>query len=99
MIDFGRVILMARNRLGISQRDLAKRMRMSYVHLCNLENGIALPSRKMVSRFTSEFGLDFYVLAWAASYPADGTPMSRAAKNMAGLLIKEFPRRETASCP
>lgn len=92
MIDFGRVVLMARSHLGISQRDLAKRMRMSYVHLCNLETGKVFPSHKMISRLTIEFGVDFYVLAWATNYPADGTPMARAAKNLAGVLIKELPR-------
>ncbi len=63
MIKLGEAIRYLRNRLGLSQRDAAEELGISFVHLSNIENGKASPSPEMLERFRDAWGIDIYMLA------------------------------------
>ena len=53
-----------RESLGLSQREAAIELDISYVHLCNIENNKATPSTKLLETFHDLWGIDLYVYAW-----------------------------------
>jgi transcriptional regulator with XRE-family HTH domain len=64
MIYVGKAALYLRQKLGLTQREAAETLQISYVHLCNLENDKAAPTRKVLERFREVWGIDLYVLSW-----------------------------------
>lgn len=63
MISIGEAARYLRNRFGLSQRDAAAELGISYVHLSNIENGKALPSPTMLDKYREAWGIDLYMLA------------------------------------
>lgn len=51
----------ARLGSGLTQREAAKQMKLSYVHLCRLERGHEFPTNKMLQRLANFYGRVFTV--------------------------------------
>jgi transcriptional regulator with XRE-family HTH domain len=64
-ISLGKAAQNLRSRLNLSLRDAAAELGMSYVHLCNVENGKASPSPETIERFHDTWGIDLYMYAVA----------------------------------
>jgi transcriptional regulator with XRE-family HTH domain len=64
MIKVGKAARYLRERLALSQREAAAKLQISYVHLSNLENNKAAPTRKVLEKFREIWGIDLYVLSW-----------------------------------
>lgn len=63
-----------RESLGLSQREAAIELDISYVHLCNIENNKATPSPKLLEVFNDRWGIDLYVYAWSKFGTAKSLP-------------------------
>ena len=64
MIFVGKAALYLREKLGLTQREAAEKLQISYVHLSNLENDKAAPTRNVLEKFREVWGIDLYVLSW-----------------------------------
>jgi transcriptional regulator with XRE-family HTH domain len=64
VIYVGKAARFLREKLGLSQREAAAKLQISYVHLSNLENDKAPPTRNVLERFRELWGIDLYVLSW-----------------------------------
>lgn len=64
-VPVGRTAKEIRTRLGLSQREAARKIGSSYVHLCNVENGKSEPSPSLLDKMGAFYGIDLYVAAWA----------------------------------
>jgi transcriptional regulator with XRE-family HTH domain len=63
MIKFDEAVKYLRKQLGLSQRQAAGELGISFVHLNNIENGKASPSPEMLEKFRQTWGIDIYMLA------------------------------------
>lgn len=59
-----------RTKLGLSLREAASALGVSYVHLCNIENGKSSVSQELIEKFHDTWGIDLYMYA-LAFYPDD----------------------------
>jgi transcriptional regulator with XRE-family HTH domain len=80
------------DRLQLTQRELAEKLRISVVHLSNIETGTANPSRDLVDRFRDLCGVDLYILTWCRhgdlqKLPA---PVRKAAQALADAMEEEL---------
>lgn len=64
MIKLGESAKHIRTSKGLTQREAARRLRISNVHLSNIENNKASPSLELVERYRALWNVDLYVLAW-----------------------------------
>jgi len=64
-IDLGRAAQELRSRLKLSLREAAQELGVSYVHLCNIENGKSSPSPETIEKFHDAWGVDLYMFAIA----------------------------------
>src|SRR6516164_11168066 len=64
MAKIGRTARQLRESLGLTQREAARQLGVSVVHLCNIENEHASPSTELLDRFRDLWGVDLYILAW-----------------------------------
>jgi transcriptional regulator with XRE-family HTH domain len=64
-INLGKAAQDLRDRLGLSLRDAALELGVSYPHLCNVENGKASPSPEIIEKFHEAWGIDLYMFALA----------------------------------
>lgn len=64
-IRIGKAALELRTKLGLSLREAAIELGISYVHLCRIENGKASPSTDLIERFHEKWGVDLYMYAVA----------------------------------
>ncbi len=55
---------------------MAERLGITAVHLSNIENGKAIPSPKLLSKYQELWGIDLYVLAWCDEPNSDQLPPS-----------------------
>ena len=62
-VSLGRALKHLRQHTGASQRDAAKAIGISYVHLNRLENDKDWPSRKCWEKLEEFYGVDLYVVA------------------------------------
>lgn len=63
-IRLGNAARALRDQLGLSQRDAAKELGISFVHLCNIEKDRKAPSSDLLDRYRELWGVDLYVYAW-----------------------------------
>ena len=63
MIKLGEAAKYIRSRLGISQREAAHQLRISHIHVNNIENGKASPTAMMLEKYYEAWGIDLYMLA------------------------------------
>ncbi len=66
-MQLNKTALHLRLTLGLTQREAAKRLGITAVHLCNIEKGRALPSLDLIDKYREVWGVDLYVLAWCRS--------------------------------
>ena len=64
MIRLGSTARYLREMHGLTQRAAARKLGVSVVHLCNVENDKASPSNDLLGRYRQCWGIDLYVLAW-----------------------------------
>jgi len=64
-IDLGNAARELRAKLKLSLREAASELGISYVHLCNIENGKTSPSPETVEKFHEAWGVDLYMYAVA----------------------------------
>lgn len=101
MNNIGRTAKYLRSTKGITQRAAAELLGISYVHLCNIENGNASPSPDLLARFSEVWEVDLHVLSWClhgdiSKLPkAVQRPMSELAKAWRSELEKRniIPKR------
>ena len=63
-LDIGDVIVRLRNTRGMTQRAFAKKLGVTNVHLCNVENGKNKASLDLIDRVEKLTGINPYVFAW-----------------------------------
>lgn len=61
----GSVAQQVRNRLGLTQQQVADELGVTVVHLSNIENDKAMPSADLLARYHTLSGVDLYVMKWA----------------------------------
>lgn len=97
MIHIGKAARYLRDRLGITQREVAERLGISYVHLSNIENNKVLPSASILESYKSIWGIDLYVLGWCLNGDADRLPsqftapvreLTKAWKSQIELMLR-----------
>jgi transcriptional regulator with XRE-family HTH domain len=91
MVQIGATAKKLRESLGRTQRETADALEVSYVHLCNVENGKTQPSQALLDRFRDLWGIDLYVLAWCEQGDEDALPP--AVRNAASRLAKAWRKR------
>ena len=85
MIHLGATARRLRECKGLSQKDAAERLGISAVHISNIENNKAAPSRDLLDRYRQLWGVDLYVLAWCLHGDPDDLPESvRAPMRLLG---------------
>jgi transcriptional regulator with XRE-family HTH domain len=76
MIFVGKAARFLREKLGLTQREAASKLQISYVHLSNLENDKAAPTRNVLEKFRELWGIDLYVLSWCMGGDLKKLPMA-----------------------
>jgi transcriptional regulator with XRE-family HTH domain len=64
-ICLGRAAQDLRSQLGLSLRQAAVELGISYAYLCNVENGKSSPSPEVIEKFHDAWGVDLYMYAVA----------------------------------
>jgi transcriptional regulator with XRE-family HTH domain len=62
----GSTIYATRVSRGLSQKDLAKRLRVSASYLCQIEKSLKKPTLSILKRISKELGIPFEILQWSA---------------------------------
>lgn len=76
MIKLGKTAKYLRESRGVNQREAAKLLGVSVVHLCNIENNKSAPSSALLDRYSELWGVDLYVLAWCLNGDVEKLPTS-----------------------
>ena len=105
-ISLGKAAQDLRTRLKLSLREAAAELKMSYVHLCKVENGKASLSPETIERFHEAWGIDLYMYAIAFHSDDRDTPAALLApvkalaegwKRHIDMLLRER-AKGTGSC-
>jgi transcriptional regulator with XRE-family HTH domain len=85
MVCLGTTAKRLRESLGWTQRETADALKVSYVHLCNVENNKSQPSQSLLDRYGELWGVDLYVYAWCEQGDCEQLPstMRSAASELA----------------
>lgn len=75
-INLGNAARDLRTKLNMSLREAASELGVSFVHLCNIENGKASPSPEVIEKFHDAWGIDLYMYAIAYHSSDRDTPKS-----------------------
>lgn len=67
-----------RTLADMTQRDAARALRITPVHLCRVEHDQSLPSYELLERYRDVFGIDPYVLEWCIN--TDGRSLQDLAR-------------------
>jgi transcriptional regulator with XRE-family HTH domain len=92
-IKIGRTAAALRERLGLTQKEMADALDITVVHLSNIENNHSAPSHALIEKCRKKFGVDLYVLAWCthgnvARLPL---PLRSVAKKLREALERQIP--------
>jgi transcriptional regulator with XRE-family HTH domain len=81
-----------REKLGLKQREVAKELGISVVHLCNIENNKAALSPALIDKYRERWGIDLYVLTWCQNGNLNKLPagVRAAARNLANAFREEM---------
>src|ERR1700742_1284791 len=85
-ISLGKAAQELRTRLKLSLRDAAEELGISYVHLCNVENGKASLSPETIERFHDAWGIDLYM--YALAFHCDDRETPKALRSPVKALAK-----------
>jgi transcriptional regulator with XRE-family HTH domain len=88
MIRLGKTARYLRESLGLTQREAVDLLGISIVHLSNIENDKSTPSSDLLDRYSKQWGVDLYVLAWCLHGNLDQLPPS--IRNSANELAKAW---------
>lgn len=91
MVMVGSTAKQLRQRFGWTQRETADALDVSYVHLCNVENGKTQPSQALLDRYRQLWGIDLYVLAWCEN--GDEYDLPDNVRDAASQLAKSWRKR------
>jgi len=85
-----------RESFGLTQRAAAERLDISFVHLCNIENGKSNPSPDLLLKFREAFGVDLYVYAWCREGNSEEIPagMRDVTRRLTAEWTKLIERRK-----
>jgi transcriptional regulator with XRE-family HTH domain len=89
-VTLGEVIRDARVGLGISLRDLAKRVELAPSYLSDIENDRRVPSEEVLQRLADEVKLKFDDLMALAGRVGDQTERYMKRHPAAGLLFRKI---------
>jgi transcriptional regulator with XRE-family HTH domain len=67
-LDFAPAFREWRQSAGMRQREAARQLGITAVHLCNLESGKSQPSLKLIARIEQAYGVNLYLLAWLSRF-------------------------------
>jgi transcriptional regulator with XRE-family HTH domain len=106
MIHLGNTARELRCLLGFTQREAARRLGISVVHLCNIENQKASPSPDLLDRFRQLWDIDLYVFAWCQHGDTDKLPpaLRKSCRALAAAWKKQVldvvqkKKRKSSSC-
>ena len=76
MIKIGNTARHLRESLGLTQREAARQLKVTAVHLCNVESNKSAPSSELVGRYRELWDVDLYVLAWCLHGDTDKLPIA-----------------------
>lgn len=95
MMKLGRTAKYIRKQAGLTQRQAAERLRITPVHLCNIERNHAAPSSSLCDRYEEVFGVDLYVTAWLLFGDVNKLPPSlrRPTRRLATAWKCEWDRK------
>lgn len=88
-LSLGRIVQVCRTITGLSQSDLAKKLKLSRVFLSRIENDWVVPSDAIIRRLTKIFDLDPTILKRAKLYRPSTTA---TAADIFHLLSRRPPR-------
>lgn len=90
--EIGKACLAIRRKVGLSQRRVADALKISAVHLCNIEHGNSRPSMDLIDAYNDLFGVDPYILAWVLYGHVGGLPVSvqNAAFDLTAAWHEEY---------
>src|SRR5688572_16389507 len=88
MIKLGEAARYLRTQFGLSLRQAAEELQISFVHLSNIENGKASPSPEMLEKFRQAWGIDLYMLA--AGMFSDRTRVPKPLREPLDALTKAW---------
>ena len=91
MIMLGKTARHLRETHGLTQREVAERLGVTVVHLCNIENNKSAPSPALVDRYRELWGVDLYILAWCMH--GDVTSLPPAIRKPAEELAKAWKKQ------
>lgn len=77
-LNLGKASRELRMKLKLSLREAAAELGVSYVHLCNIENGKASPSPETIEKFHDAWGVDLYM--YAIAFDRESRPMPEALR-------------------
>lgn len=89
----GRTAATLRQRLGLTQRQVADSLGITVVHLSNIENNKAAPSQSLIDQYRRLWGIDLYVLAWCTNGNVERLPrpLRNAANKLAEAMERQLP--------
>jgi transcriptional regulator with XRE-family HTH domain len=92
MIHVGQTARYLREVLGLTQREAARQLGISVVHLCNIEHDNASPSPELLERFRGVYGIDLYVLSWCQHGDIEKLPpaVRKSARALAEAWHKQL---------
>jgi len=88
-LAFGRKLRDARNRVGLSQGDLAARVELSRTSITNIEKGAQHPSLKLALKLAEEVGVPLSELTEEGDDAA--TPKKRTIKRTVERSLEPYP--------
>ncbi len=88
MLPIGLTIRSLRKKHELTQRELADRLGVTVVHVCNVENGKSSPSPELIEKFQKLWGVDLYVLAWCQH--GDTTQLPKELRKAANDLVRAW---------
>lgn len=74
MIHVGTFARELRERLGLTQHQMAEELGITNVHLSNVENDKSFPSQQLMDRYSQRFDIDLYVYAWCRAGETEKLP-------------------------
>lgn len=74
MIKLGGTARHVRDKLRLTQNQVAEALGITVVHLSHIENDKASPSRSLVDRYRELWNVDLYILSWCMNGNVESLP-------------------------
>jgi len=96
MKHLGKIVRLVREKSGLTQIAAAKKLGISIVHLCYVENGQRGMSPKLHNKYQQLWNVDLYVLDWCIK--GDCPPeMQKVAKILSDSWLRYLDNGQKAS--